>query len=981
MLLIIISISVWNNQDIIFAQQLKTQHISIGEGLSNGNVNAIIQDKYGFLWIATDDGLNRYDGYEFKVYKNVPGNPNSLIDNRVWDLKEDKDGNLWIATYEGVSYFARLTNKFTNYEIDTLVVPRDSGNPLAVSVLIDSFDDVWVGTVGAGALKLNKSSNKFQKVLLSDDQQINTALDITLAMTENENTIYTGNLSSGLIYYDRNKGEFNKVEFKGDGELPDFQNFNENITKLYPDKNGLIWIVSVYGVYKFNPATNEIFNIQTYKARDIFGLWMMYTGFITDTEGNIWIGKDKRGLFKYDGISDDFSQIEFGTEYPNMPNTYSEIIRTMYRDNTGIIWIGTLGNGLFKFDPASEPFTQYKVDPDNEFSIGGNELFSLYESTVKPNTIYVGLRGAGLNIFNPVNNRFSKVKLDFLNDVFGGSVRAILEENDGSLYLGTWGDGLFRYSAKSGAKLISRWDSLNNASLSNNLVRILKKDSDGLIWIGTANGLNVYDPVYGSVKRIYTPQNVRYNQEIIDLIREKNLKKDRLESLLLIGDNEEKSKLFSIDRPRDYLVVSVGEGQPTSPNMFDFGWIETESGDTIWTAAKSENSYYLNGALKNRITVELLRLKPGQYKLNYKSDDSHSYGKWNADAPLDSTLWGIQIFNLSAKDVIDAGRYISESNSQPLVSGTNIRSIHVSKQNNNIIWIGTDAFGLDKFDKSTNIVTNYQYDPKNKNTVSNNSIQFIHENDNGILWLATNAGLNRFDPVKEEFKVYTEEDGLPTNYIASILEDDMGKLWLATRNGLSRMSFSEDRATFVNYDSKDGLGGSDFIAQVALKGSNGKLYFGGEHGLNEFYPGKMNVAPPELIITDLKIGNKSVTLMGDDSPINTSIFDVKEITLLHDQNDLSFEFAALHYARAEKNQYAHILEGYDNDWSYVNRRFATYTNLDPGEYVFKFRGSNSDGIWNDQGKSIIIEYPASMVGDNLGLYWLRINICRNYFRN
>jgi len=214
--------------------------------------------------------------------------------------------------------------------------------------------------------------------------------------------------------------------------------------------------------------------------------------------------------------------------------------------------------------------------------------------------------------------------------------------------------------------------------------------------------------------------------------------------------------------------------------------------------------------------------------------------------------------------------------------------------------------------------------------------------------------------VKEIFTVFTEDDGLPTNYIASILPGTEGELWISSRNGISKMvtSHSTGKITFVNYDPSDGLGGSDFIAQVALKSSAGQYYFGGEHGLNSFTPGIVNNTPPELILSDLKISNTSVFSQKSEYDLDTSLTDFNRLELPYNQNDLSFSFSALHFSNPQKNQYAHRLEGYDEEWIYDNNRIATYTNLDPGEYSFLFKGSNRDGLWNDKGKSIqVIIHP------------------------
>lgn len=934
--------------------KLNIKNISLPEGLSNSDVYDIIQDKYGFLWVATQDGLNRYDGYNFKIFKSVPGNPNSLIDNRVWAVEEDKSGNLWIATHGGASFYNRMQNKFTQYDVENLLSELDSTNPQTVSVLVDSNGSVWMGTVGGGVIKYNAEEDKFENVDY-DVEKVSSDynLHVTFPIIEFQGRIFVGDFTNGLVEYDRDNRVFKQVEFKSTENIPKFIGSDERVSHLFGDQNGVLWIVTEFGIYKYRLSDKKIWKIKEFESKDIFQLWRLYTGICQDADGNIWIGKDGRGLFKMDGISDDFARIPFGEEYKQKPNVYNKLIVSMFRDNTGIIWIGTLLEGLYKFDPASEPFLHHKYDPENPHSISGNEAFGLQESRFYPNTIYVGIRGSGLNKYNPVSGHFSKINLKFRSDMFGGSVRSILEEPNGSLLIGSWGDGLLKYSPQGGTTVLSKWDSLDNTSISHDLVRVLRRDSDGLVWVGTNYGLNLFEPETGTLQRFYAEPIREYPQKLIDLARQKHAGSPALVSVLRVGSAEKLTKAFSIDRPRDFLVISVGEGLEDSL-CADFGWIEDNSGKKIWSSEQRSKSYFLNGAEKNRVTMDLIKLIPGKYTLNYKTDDSHSFGDWNADVPLDSTMWGIQIQNVTDEESTDIKQYLLEASRQPLLSGPNIRSIHISNSDKDVIWIGTDAGGLNRFNKQDGSVIVYRHDPDNENTVSNNSIQYIHEDKNGILWLATNSGLNRFDPQKEEFTVYREQDGLPTNYIASILEDDFGYLWLATRNGLSRMNFSNDRPTFVNYDSEDGLGGGDFIAQVALKASDGRLFFGGDHGLNEFYPGRMNTNPPKVILTDLKIGNKSVMMMGEDPLIDSTIYETSNIVLDHVDNDLSFEYAALHFGRAEKNQYAHILEGYDKEWSYDNRRFATYTNLDPGEYTFRIRGSNSDGVWNNDGKSLAI---------------------------
>ena len=937
---------------LINSEELKTEHISIGEGLSNVNSNVIIQDKFGFLWIGTEDGLNRYDGYNFKVYKNVPGNDATLIDNRIWDIAEDEKGNLWIATHDGVSYFDRLKNEFRNYDLDSLVIGKPERFPKSVSAYVDKKKRVWIGSIWGGILMYNAAEDKFKKIKVESD--VTPQFDASYGFVENNKKVIVNHFGYGLVEYNEVANSFDVIKFNENGVQPDFTSVDNRITELYLDHTNTLWIVSDFFIYKMNLETNELKEIVEFEAKNVFDIWRLFTGLAQDDEGNIWIAKDIRGIYKFDGVSDDYTFIPFGDEFENNPNTYSENIRSLYTDNTGIIWIGTVENGMFKYDPASEPFVLYENESHDPSTISGNQIFGLAESRYHENRIYVGTRGAGINIFNPQTESFRKISMTFEDDAFGGSVRAILENEDGSAYFGTWGDGLFKYSDITGAKLVAEFEPGSNASLPSSTIRILEKDLNGKLWIGTLRGLAIYDPVYNEVERIYTRVAAEYPQDLLNLIKNKIKKNEVKESILKVGNDADLTESFSIERPRDYLAVSLGEGLITDENMVDYGWIENEKGEIIWSGQQIAENKKLSGADKNRVSVSLVRLNAGNYKLRYKSDDSHSYGNWNANAPADSNWWGVQLLDISRDEYELVNRILSEDKNSFYLNGNNIWSIVFSKSNNNIVWIGYENNGFDKYDKNSNTVTNYQHDPKNANSLSNNSIQYIHEDSQGILWIATDGGLNKFDPSTEKFEHFTEADGLPTNYIASILEDDFGNMWISTRNGISRMTFSDGRPTFVNYDNKDGLGGVDFISLVALKTSDGTLYFGGEHGLNRITPGSINQAPPDLLLTDLKISHQSISQLSD-SPIQKSIYETDKVTLTHDQNDLSFEFAALHFARAEKNQYAHKLEGYDQEWTYDNRKFASYTNLDPGEYTFTFRGSNSEGVWNDEGKSISIE--------------------------
>jgi len=729
---------------------------------------------------------------------------------------------------------------------------------------------------------------------------------------DSDNKIWIGTDEFGLMFYDKEEQIFKKTDFNKNDGNSNFTTDSNILTRIFSDQSGKLWLVTQNSIHKYDSKTGDLDEIKKFKDKPSYSGWTFETGITQDKEGNIWIGKDHRGLFKFDGISDDYKQIKFGELYKNRKGIYTRLIKTIYTDNTGILWFGTFIGGLYKYDPAREPFKLYITDPNDNKSISGNEIFRVYESKVLKGKLYIGTRGTGLNLFDKEKKEFKQIPLNLTNDMFGGSVRSILEEEDGSLWLGTWGDGVVKLDKNFKVTNWFKNDSTNRNSLSDHLVRNLYKDINGKIWVGTNGLLHLLDPFTKSVKRIYDPILATYPQNLFDIINQKIEIGNTTGEIIEVGNSQDLTSEFNITKPRNFLVISAGEGIPRDSLMSDFGWLEDTKGTLVWSAELSEDNYHLSGAFKNRFKTDVIRITPGSYKLKYKSDESHSYSNWNADAPYDSTFWGIRIFELEDNEANEITNLLKETEEQLIVSGRNIRSIHMSGE---IVWIGTDANGLNKYNLRTGSIKYYAHEIDNPNSLSDNSVQYIHEDPKGNLWLATNGGLNKFDPNTEKFEIFIEEDGLPTNFIASILQEDDGNLWLATRNGLSHMRFNYKDGTvdFVNYDTQDGLGGTDFIALAALKTSDGTFYFGGDHGLDEFSSGKINSSEPALVFSDIKISNKSISVMGEDSPIENSIYKVEEFTLPFSQNDISFEFAALHYSRPDKNRYEYMLEGYDTE--------------------------------------------------------------------
>jgi signal transduction histidine kinase len=272
----------------------------------------------------------------------------------------------------------------------------------------------------------------------------------------------------------------------------------------------------------------------------------------------------------------------------------------------------------------------------------------------------------------------------------------------------------------------------------------------------------------------------------------------------------------------------------------------------------------------------------------------------------------------------------------------------IMEDRSGILWIGTEGGGLNRYDKKNKRFRIYMNESGNLQSLSSNCVQYVYEDKSGILWIGTRQGLNRFDKTTDTFTCLNGKDGLPSEFVYGITEDSDGYLWLSTNNGLSR--FDPIKKTFRNYTKHDGLQSNEFNHGAFLKNRRGEIFFGGINGFNSFFPRKVedNLYSPPVVFTDFKLFDRSINLSTLKSHGNT-------IELQYSDNFFSLEFAALEYSFPAANQYAYMLEGLDKNW--VNsgtRRYVSYTNVDPGDYIFRVRGSNSDGVWNKRGASIAI---------------------------
>jgi signal transduction histidine kinase/sugar lactone lactonase YvrE len=267
------------------------------------------------------------------------------------------------------------------------------------------------------------------------------------------------------------------------------------------------------------------------------------------------------------------------------------------------------------------------------------------------------------------------------------------------------------------------------------------------------------------------------------------------------------------------------------------------------------------------------------------------------------------------------------------------------------LWVGTFDNGLFKLNRALNANTHYKNQSDTLTSLSNNSILVIHQDSNETIWVGTiGGGLNRYNVDKDTFTRFTEKNGLPNDVIYGILEDEDGNLWLSTNFGLSR--FNPATQTFRNYTANDGLQSNEFNQNAFTKSRNGFMYFGGINGFNVFKPSEIrnDPAPPPVVLTGLS-SQDGQSLLED----NQTTEYLKEVTIRWPQDSFEFEFVSFAFQQPNKNQYSYKLEGFDASWNQIkSKRIGRYTNLPGGTYTLRLRGSNSDGVWNQNGQSIKI---------------------------
>ncbi len=730
---------------------------------------------------------------------------------------------------------------------------------------------------------------------------------------------------------------------------------HNHVEVMMQDSHRFMWIGTGGGLnrfdgYGFTTYTHDPDNPNSLSGNRIHDL-------LEDHSGRIWIAYGETGFGRFDPQTDTFIRYFADPEHPTSSDNSAFSI---YQDTSGMLWFGGIHGSLTRFDPTTEIMTSYSIDfkippggpPTPIWEIIEDRSGQLWLAATlaliqfnpqtgqmihhvppdKPGeirSVYEDSTGAlwitaeVLYKFDPDTQQFTRYP------VTEHPIMRVIADQSGNLWLGTL-DGLFRFDPHTEQVTHHYAQSPGNGgSLSSNRIFSLYEDAENMIWIGTEDaGVSILNP--------HQQQFVHHQ-----LISQQSGRVTANEITAMTGD--ESGELWFSTRNgliRFHSISGdlISYGFPSQLPFCPFGIqaIARDPSGMVWFSM-CEFLYRFEETSETLTKYALLDTVPQQGPppriLSIAAD---------RDGTLWLAIWRTGFFRFDPRTGAFQ-RYRSDPGNPHSIESEHITS--VSGDGAKGIWAAGPRL-LSRFEPHTGQFHNYP--------APIDEVHMIHEDRTGDVWIAAGNGLFRFDHTAETFALYTK--GIPGTSVMGILEDNAGALWLSTTRGL--VGFDIGAETFRAYDIDDGVGGNEFHAGAAWKGADGRLFFGGKHGLTAFYPDRIKDNPyrPPVVLTELRLFNEPVPI-GEDSLLQQPIWEIDHLSLNYKQSIISFEFAALSYSAPHKNRYRYMLEGLEKKWNTVDstRRFATYTDLDAGNYIFRVQASNNSGVWSDQEVALSID--------------------------
>lgn len=832
----------------------------------------------------------------------------------------------------------------------------------------------------------------------------------------------SANLSHPSISFGQNTVLFNRIT--ADDGLA-----TNNVRCFLQDYQGFMWIGTEDGLHRFDGYTFKNYRNIPEDQGSLGGNFIM--SLYEDSSNRLWIGMLDAGLSIYDRESDRF--YTFKNDPEDEYSIFGNTISSFFETEDGLLWIATEQGGLSYIRLDSFDLNQPKfhnIYLAERFTSSG----ILWIREILPagaHTYWLGIHGAGLVLFDSDKEQFTQIirQSDFPDVEIDQRFTTIYKDSKGRLWLGTWNGGLYAYYPDEHRILVYQ-SSEEAHSISNNHIAKMTEDKHGNFWVGTDDGLcrmldfkEKYPPgkfeifkndlfdehsiKTNSIKNIYCDDNDRiwvanyfggisvYDPDYLrfQTIRHHPLKKNSLPGNNVTAMAEDKQGNIYIGLDGDGLCFLPGGSQNIGLDIFEkiellnsetglpenkIKCIEIDDRGMVWIGTWGGGLFRYNPATRTykHLWYGKGRELPVESVISLES--------------LNDKLW-IGTFNggLVCYDQVSGqiDYYKYDRTDEFSLPSNKINALMAD--HNNRLWIGTESGGLSYFDAANNQFRRIQLGdlPRYLNVMA------IYECHDHFIWIGTHShGLLRLNPVTMEIEQFDRKFGLSVDLIQSIAEDHDHYLWVGTNGGISKFVFSQNEVT--NFSMEEGLQSRQFNLNSALVCRDGRMLFGGINGLNAFYPSdiRKSESKPPLIFTGFSLDNEPVTIGGKQSPLEKNIIVSDKVSIFHNHNSFSIEYAALEFDFSRRTRYITLLEGFDNGWQHRGtERKVTYTNLNPGRYTLHVKPINKDGFASDQVSTLLIRvYPAwyetpvflvSMILLLVGGLYAFVQFRINFFKN
>jgi len=748
---------------------------------------------------------------------------------------------------------------------------------------------------------------------------------------------------------------------------------DSHVRAIVQDPDGFLWFATIDGLNRYDGYEIRIFAHEPGNARTL-GSNFVRTLYV-DRSGSLWVGTIGGGLHRYEPLTEEF--IRYQHDPANPESIANNDVYSMWDDGKGALWIGT-ARGLDRMDLSSGRFRHLRHDPADPESLSHDEVYSIIQD--RRGSIWVGTAG-GVNRMVETGNRarFAHYRHDpgDPHSLSHDMVNVLYEDGEDALWVGTWGGGLDKLDRKRGSFARSVERGLLGA-----FIWTISGDREGRLWVGAVDGgLNLLERGSDSF-RAYRhdpdePSSLSHDHVV-------TVYEDR-EGLMWVGTGGGGVNVLDPNR-KPFSTLSLGSSERVAGSSPDVRAIDEDDTGTLWVGTLGDGLYAVDeehrtkhyrrepgnpGSLSDDVVLSieegaqgvlwvgtargLNRLDRATGRVqNYDHDPSKaaSLGESEVLSILEDQDSGV-VFVGTAEGLEHLDLRTEKFTRHANVDGQESNPVYAIRQHGkDALWLAR-SLGLDRFDRRTGRFHHYRLALEEGS--SQTAVWAIHEGENGRLWLGSSAGLLSFDSDTGSVKRYADPPGTRFGMVGSILQDAEGRLWLGRSRGLAR--FDPRTEEFRFYGSGE-LHLRQGFFMGAFKSRTGRLFFGAGDGLLAFDPAEIRDSSyvPPVVLTGLQVAHRTVPI-GEDSVLKQSITKSEALALPSGDRVLSFEFAALSYRAPRKNRYRYRLEGFDSDWTEVDsgRRLVTYTNLPPGGYVFRVKGSNNDAIWSDEGAALRIQ--------------------------